>query len=114
MKLFFMGIAVMAISSNVFATRFDGEIRKITEVGGYSQTTDYAQNHCVIYFDSNLPSSCGNKERGIVYLDKNVGNLMCSVALSALVTDKSVKVSSFDDCDSIHNSPVLRWVSVLK
>ncbi|WP_370980218.1 hypothetical protein [Agaribacterium sp. ZY112] len=107
-------LAVSVFSGLAFGERFDGIIKKVTEVGGYSQTSDFAQNHCVIYFDSVLPSACTNKTRGIVYLDKSVGNVMCSVALSALATDKSVKVSSFDDCDPIHNSPILRWFSVLK
>jgi len=98
----------------VHAARFDGIERKVTDVGGYSKSVNYDANHCIIYFDSDLPSGCNSKARAVVYLDKEVGSLMCSIALTALVTDKVVKVSSMDDCDPTHGAPVLRWVSVAK
>lgn len=110
MKLFIVFLLILPIST--LAGRFDDEQRKVVQIGGYSQNANYDQNHCIIYFDTNLPSQCVSKHRGIIYLDSPVGNVMCSVGLAALASNKFVSVSSFDDCDPIHRAPILRWVGV--
>lgn len=103
-------ICFFAVSAN--AERFDGVVREVEQVAGYSQNASYDQNHCIINFTSDLPSACDNKNRGVVYLDKEVGQFMCSVALASFATSKKLVVSSYDDCDPIHKSPVLRWVGI--
>jgi hypothetical protein len=107
-------IFVAAIFTPIFchAASFGDFTTTLEKVGGYSQNANYDSQHCMVHFTKDAPSGCGSKSRGVIYLEKNIGSLMCSVALTAFVSGKDVTISSHDECDAIHNAPIIRYIEV--
>ena len=96
------------------AAAFNDFTTTLEKVGGYSKNSNYESQHCMLHFTDDAPTACGSKSRGVVYLEKYVGNVMCSVALTALVSGMQVGVYSHDECDPIHNSPIIRYLEIKK
>ncbi len=107
-------LALMLLPAISSAASFNDFTTTLEKVGGYSQNASYESQHCILHFTTEAPTACGSKSRGIVYLEKNVGSVMCSVALTAFVSGMKVGVYSHDECDPIHNSPIVRYLEIKK
>ena len=86
----------------------------VTEVMGYAKTTDYIANQCLVYISDTNTSACYHKNILVINRDKSIGAFMCSVALTAQVSGKRIKIASSDEvCDSIHGAPIARYISII-
>jgi hypothetical protein len=83
---------------------------KVTRVMAYAKSSNYEANDCVLYFDQNTPTQCPNKRRAVIKSGTEVGLLMCSVALTAFVSGKTVTIASTDECSPTHSSPIIRYL----
>jgi len=105
---------LLLLSVSVHASSFSKFETKVSSITGYAKDSSYTSQHCILNFSNELPSSCIKKDRGIIYLEKSVGQTMCSLAMTALVTDLKVLVASHDDCDSTHQSPIIRMLEITR
>ena len=94
------------------AESFDSFVTNVKEVYAYAGDTNYTYDHCVVIFKDPTPSSCANKYRGLIKTDKGIGDLMCSVAMTALVSGKKVRIGSYDDNCNYHGATVLRYIII--
>jgi len=113
-KIFVSSLLVfIVIIGNVRADSFE-ITTKVSEVMGYAMNSNYESDQCVVYFEKSTPTVCKWKTRVVIKTDKGAGDLMCSIAMTALVSDKNIKVASADDTCEFHNSPVARYLSIVK
>lgn len=103
----------LIISPLCYSESFSDFNTNLSKVGGYSQNVNYDSQHCMVHFESTAPTECSSNKRGVIYLEKNIGELMCSVALTALVSGRKVNIASHDECDPIHNAPVIRYIEIV-
>ncbi len=109
--LFLSAVYCFLTAINCMAGSFQYET-KVTQVMSYAGNSSYPYNDCLVYFETESPSSCTSKNRGVIKADTSVGKMMCSMALTAAVSGKTVTVASEDQCFSRHSAPILRFISV--
>ena len=85
----------------------------VSSVGAYGKDTAYSNEQCIIILESDTQTSCGDTRKAIINLNKVVGQMMCSVALTAFTTNKRIAIWSSDDCDTLHKAPIVRYLQII-
>ncbi|KZZ50985.1 hypothetical protein A3759_03515 [Thalassolituus sp. HI0120] len=106
----FLIVSIFSNFSNAEDYNMETNVEKVMS---YAANSEYTANQCLIFLGENLPSKrCQQKSFGVVYLKNEAGNMMCTLGLTAYLSQKKIVVASHDDCDTIHSAPILRWVII--
>ena len=100
-------MAVVCGQSNMVNAGSYNIITDVKEVMGYAQTSNYLSDHCLVVFSETTSSVCASKSTGVIKTDKGIGDLLCGIAMTALVSGKKIRVASHDDvCDPLHTARI--------
>jgi len=112
MKYILLSISLTVFSQFSFSGSFTKETQ-LSKIMAFAQDTEHTANECVLYFETDAKSECSDKKRAVINTDSDIGKLMCSMALTAFVANKTVEIASYDDCSTTHNAPLVRYVRVI-